>query len=98
MNKEEVIKLFEDEVFMKPSACDECGGELEYIGLGEYRCTKCSKQLFDDYGKVRAYLEKHDRASLADVADATGLSRAKIKRMVEDSRFGVVNRKNIDIT
>lgn len=98
MNKEEVIKLFEDEKFMKPSACDECGGELEYIGLGEYRCTKCSKQLFDDYGKVRAYLEKHDRASLADVANATGLSRAKIKRMVEDSRFGVVNRKNIDIT
>ena len=38
--------------------CQECGGtRIEYKGVGEYKCEDCGLLMYNDYGKVRLYLE-----------------------------------------
>lgn len=70
-------------VFDKPGQCDECCGELEYIGLGRYKCLACGKELLDDYGKIKKYFEKHGPAPVVQIAKDTGISREKIKILLK---------------
>lgn len=70
-----------------PVKCSRCGGKLIYKGLGEYRCEECQNAEYDNYGKVRAYLEKHPGASVPAICQGTGLSRAEISRMISEERF-----------
>lgn len=71
-----------------PQECDKCGSlELTYKGLGEYVCNKCGETLYDDYGLVRNYIENHKGSSARMAADATGVSVAKIRKMIEENKF-----------
>lgn len=70
-----------------PSCCSVCGGRLGYNGLGEYMCERCEHKEYDNYGKVRVYLEKHPRASVNQVAADTGVSRTEVIRMVDEDKF-----------
>lgn len=66
-------------VFDQPERCDECGGNLEYKGIGRYLCLSCGKELLDDYGKIKEYFRLHGSASLMDVVRDTGISKEKVK-------------------
>ena len=46
--------------------------------------------MYDDYGKVRHFLEEYPGATLIQIAKATGVEKAKIKYMVEQQKF-VIN-------
>lgn len=70
-----------------PSCCSACGGRLGYNGLGEYMCERCEHREYDNYGKVRVYLEKHPKASVNQVAMDTGVSRVEVIRMVDEEKF-----------
>lgn len=70
-----------------PSCCSACGGRLGYNGLGEYMCERCEHREYDNYGKVRLYLEKHPRATVTQVAMDTGVSRSEVIRMVDEEKF-----------
>ena len=72
-----------------PVACSKCGGKLVYRGIGEYLCPKCMTIEYDQYGKVRNYLEQHPGASVPQVCRALGLSRAEISRMIEEGKFHI---------
>lgn len=76
-----------------PVVCKECGGVLVYKGLGEYRCEECGASEYDDYGKVRGYLEKHKGANVADISTETGVSRKSIRQMVKENRFEVIESR-----
>lgn len=65
-------------VFDHPGRCDMCGGDLEYKGIGQYRCVACGHELLDDYGKIKRYFEKHGPASVVQISKDTGVSREKI--------------------
>ncbi len=73
-------------IFDKPEQCDECGGKLEYRGIGRYLCLSCGKELLDDYGKIKEYFRVHGSASLLDVVRDTGISKEKVK-MILDGRY-----------
>ena len=72
-----------------PVLCDECGGRMIFRGVGEYACENCGAIAYDDYGKVRNYIEKHPGATQSDVSEATGVSKAKIKQLLIEERIEV---------
>ena len=75
----------------RPSYCEKCGGVLVYKGLGEYECEECGHQEYDDYGKVRNYLDEHKGANVAEISDATGVTHKSIRDMIKDNRFEIIN-------
>lgn len=79
----------------KPEYCPTCGGPLDYVGLGEYKCSACKQITYDDYGKVRVYLEKHPGANIVQLTNATGVSKATIRKMLDDNRFSVSGDRHI---
>lgn len=76
--------------FLRPTICKACGGILIYKGLGEYQCEDCNACEYDDYGKVRSYLEKHHGANVAEISSQTGVSHKAIRDMIKENRFELV--------
>ena len=74
----------------KLKSCPECGHAVDYKGLGEYFCRTCDKVIYDDYGKVRHFLEEYPGATVLQIAQATGVDKAKIRMMVQQDKF-VIN-------
>ena len=72
-----------------PGRCSSCGGELKYLGLGEYECKECRNVEYDDYGKVRSYLEKHPGALQGEVSRATGVPANRIRGLLEQERIEI---------
>lgn len=63
-SREERIETLKKELtnittYNRPTYCAECGGVMVFKGVGEYQCEKCGYLDYDDYGKVRNYIEKH---------------------------------------
>jgi len=73
----------------KPEVCPACGGHLKYIGLGEYSCEKCKETVYDDYGKVRSFLELHPGANIVQVSNYTGVPKSKIKQLIDSDRLSI---------
>lgn len=72
-----------------PIRCVVCGGSMEFKGLGEYQCEQCHSVEYDDYGKVRMYVEEHRGATTAEISQATGVTQRSINDMVREERFEV---------
>ncbi len=77
----------------RPVICQKCGGILVYTGLGEFKCEECGSSEFDDYGKVRSYLEKHRGANVGEISSETGVSHKSIRQMLKENRFEVIDNK-----
>ena len=73
----------------RPIICEKCGGILVYSGLGEYRSEECHTSEFDDYGKVRLYVEQHPGATIADTEAATGVPHKVIRQLLREERLEV---------
>ena len=74
----------------EPTVCDECGGEdIKYDGIGEYHCVDCGHVMFDDYGKVRNYLEQHVGATANEVSLAVKVSKEKIRRLLREDKIQI---------
>lgn len=69
--------------------CSECGSEMKYAGLGEYRCSECGNSILNDYGRVRLYLEEHPGATQSEVSKATGVSPNRIRQLLLDERIEI---------
>ena len=91
-----------DEIFTKdpsvPVSCEKCGCEIEYKGLGTYVCTECGFTMYDDYGKVRNYLDAHKGATQAEVSQMTGVSQHKIRTMIKDDKFEITQNSAVFLT
>ena len=77
----------------RPILCPECEGVMVYRGLGEYRCEECGGISYDNYGKVRNYLEKHGGANVGEISDETGVSHKAIREMIKENRFEVIESR-----
>lgn len=82
-------ELFSDSGYKQLISCSKCGKPLKYLGIGEYQCEECGFIEYDDYGKVRCYLEKFPGANVVQVERATGVPQKEIRRMVKDEKFEV---------
>lgn len=72
-----------------PRVCKECGGVMIFKGVGEYHCEDCDAVDYDDYGKVRLYIEEHRGATAAQIENAIGVSQRTIRQMLKDGRLEV---------
>jgi hypothetical protein len=75
--------------YNKPIRCKICGGDMIFQGVGEYQCEKCKSLEYDDYGKVRTYLELHRGATTSEISLATGVNQREINEMLREERFEV---------
>ena len=66
---------------------------MVYKGRGEYQCEECGQMDYDDYGKVRNYLEHHRGANVAEISDATGVTHKSIRDMIKENRFEVIENR-----
>ena len=90
------IKDFVDlDVYNRPVECPECGGVMVFKGCGEYKCEKCKYVAYDDYGKVRNYVEGHSGVTMAQAADATGVKQKTIRTMLKESRLEVADGSSV---
>ncbi len=72
-----------------PKVCKNCGGVMIYKGIGEYRCEDCKYLDFDDYGKVRSYIEQHRGATAIEIEQHTGVSQKTIRQLLRESRLEI---------
>lgn len=72
-----------------PKICEKCGGVMIFKGVGEYHCEDCNEIAYDDYGKVRLYLESHKGATAVEIEAGTGVSQKTIRQMLKESRLQV---------
>ncbi len=89
---EKMRRLLASEV-LRPTICRECGGILVYGGIGEYRCEECGRIEYDDYGKVRNYLEDHKGANVSEISLETGVSHKSIREMIKENRFEIIENR-----
>lgn len=78
------------EEYHRPTFCEKCNGVMVYKGLGEYQCEECETTDYDDYGKVRNFLDKHRGANVAEISAATGVSHKTIREMIKENRFEII--------
>lgn len=67
-----------------PVECEFCGGSVEQISLGIYRCLKCGGENFDDYQKIRSFLEKVGSAPAMVISRNTGVSVRTIEHFFHE--------------
>lgn len=72
-----------------PTYCEKCGGVMIFKGVGEYQCEECGNLEYDDYGKVRNYVEKHPGATSAQASAATGVTQKSIRSMLKEERLEI---------
>ena len=82
-------ELLELSQLNRPTYCEKCNGVMVFKGVGEYKCEDCGYVDYDDYGKVRNYIEKHAGATSAQVSAATGVSQKSIRDMLREERLEI---------
>lgn len=73
----------------RPTYCEKCNGVMVFKGVGEYKCEDCGYLDYDDYGKVRNYIEKNPGATSAEASRETGVSQKSIRGMLRDARLEI---------
>lgn len=77
------------DIYHTPKVCTQCGGVMVFRGVGEYSCEDCGQVDYDDYGKVRLYLESHPGASAVVLEKETGVAQKTIRTMIKEARIQV---------
>lgn len=80
-----------------PLECEYCGGEVTYKTLGTYLCLRCGQENYDDFRKIRNYLEKVGSAPAIVVAKNTGVSLGTIEQFWMDEfeeKFQITRENN----
>ena len=80
---------FAQNPYHMPYFCSKCSGVMVYKGVGEYQCEKCRNVEYDDFGKVRNFIEEHKGATAAMISQATGVSDRSIRQMLREERLEV---------
>lgn len=72
-----------------PYYCSKCKGVMVFKGVGEYQCEECKNVEYDDFGKVRLYIETHRGANAVQIEAATGVSQKTIRLMLKENRLEI---------
>ena len=78
-----------------PQNSKKCSGTMIFKGVGEYQCENCGYVDYDDYGKVRLYIEEHKGATAVEIEAATGVTQRSIRRMLRESRLEIAEGSKI---
>lgn len=73
----------------RPVECSKCKSPLYYKGSGKYVCSSCGNIEYDDFGKVKRYLDKYGISTMAVIADATGVPMKHLNLMLREGRVEI---------
>jgi ribosomal protein L32 len=79
----------------RPFKCEICGGQVAYIGLGQYQCKQCSYINFDDYGKVRDFLDENNSAPSVVISEVTGVDKDIVDLMLEEGILEITENSKV---
>ncbi len=71
--------------------CSVCGGPVKPVRSGEFQCLDCGHMEYDDFGKIRIYLEENGPSSKEQIELATGVSKRTILQYLRESRLQVAS-------
>ena len=72
-----------------PRVCPKCGGRYIFQGAGRYVCEDCGNEVYDDFGKVKAYVDEHGPTPAIVLAEVTGVSISKINKFLRQGRMEI---------
>ena len=78
-----------------PRVCKECGGVMVFKGVGEYHCEDCGLVDYDDYGKVRMYIENHKGATAAEIEKEVGVAQRTVRRLLKDGKIEIAEGSKV---
>lgn len=78
-------------------SCEYCGGVLSFLYRGTYQCKACGKLNYDDYQKVRNYLEVNGPKTIFEIEEATGISRRIIGEFLRDEMLEVPRHSSVTL-
>ena len=81
-----------EKVFLanRPVICHKCNGELKYIGGGKYRCEVCNHEFYDDFGKIKEFLDTNGPAPALLIAEKTGVNLDLIDLFLRKGRLEII--------
>lgn len=66
-----------------PEECQYCGGEVELVEKGTYRCQRCGKNNYDYFQTIRNYLEQMGARSALQIERDTGVPRRVVEYLLK---------------
>ena len=79
----------------RPMYCKECGGKLFYQNSGIYQCEDCGAEEYDDFGKIKNYLEIHGPSPAPYISEDTGVPLEIISVFLRNGRWRFRKAVNI---
>lgn len=73
----------------RPIFCKKCGGKLFYKDSGEYHCEDCDAIDYDDFGKIKRYLDEHGPTVAPIIAEETGVDLEIINLYLKNGRLEI---------
>lgn len=78
-----------------PVDCQFCGGKVEKIGRGIYRCKECEKENYDYFQTVRLYLERFGATPALIIEKETGVPRKAIEQFLRQEYLEIPRQSPI---
>lgn len=81
----------------RPVYCSKCKGKLFFQGSGAYKCEDCGNEDYDDFGKIKNYLDKNGISTTYDVHMNTGVSIDVINVLLRNGRLEIPDGSGVYI-
>jgi len=59
------------------------------LGIGIYECIECQNIEYDDWGKVKKFLDENGSAPIMEIEERTGVHREVVQKMFHEGRLEV---------
>lgn len=69
--------------------CSSCGGRVQYLYSGIYKCDECGFQDMDDFGRIKVYLEKNGPTPAIIISEKTGVPISIIEDYLRQGRVEI---------
>ena len=67
-----------------PMQCEYCGEPLPPGEMGVYKCVRCGREHYDEFKKIRNFLEENGPASALEISRGTGVAVPTIREYFSD--------------
>lgn len=81
----------------RPIFCKKCGGKLYYQSGGTYECELCGSEELDDFGMLKAYIQKHGATPAVVLEEKTGVPLTIINIFLKNGRLEIPEGSNFYI-
>lgn len=82
----------------RPTNCKKCGTRYSYKAFGEYECPECGFIEYDEYGKIRKFLDDNGPQPAVAISKATKIPVPVINQYLREGRLEIPDGSEIFIS